>query len=83
MTSTHRAQHWHTHARVITYIYYVVQVPVFFVFIELRSTLHSIIREGTLEPCLVLSTCLIALVVVAVNITKSKNIIVGHVDNTK
>ena len=39
--------------------------------------------EGTLEPChlhLVLSTCLIALVVVAVNITKSKNIIVGHVD---
>ena len=28
---------------------------------------------------LVLSTCLIALVVVAVNITKSKNIIVGHV----
>ena len=30
--------------------------------------------EGTLEPChlhLVLSTCLIALVVVAVNITKS------------
>ena len=34
--------------------------------------------EGTLEPChlhLVLSTCLIALVVVAVNITKSKNII--------
>ena len=42
--------------------------------------------EGTLEPChlhLVLSTCLIALVVVAVNITKSKNIIVGHVDNTR
>ena len=42
--------------------------------------------EGTLEPChlhLVLSTCLIALVVVAVNITKSNNIIVGHVDNTK
>ena len=44
--------------------------------------------EGTLEPChlcLVLSTCLIALVVVAVNITKSKNIIiiVGHVYNTK
>ena len=43
--------------------------------------------EGTLEPChlhLVLSTCLIVLVVVAVNITKSKNIIiVGHVDNTK
>ena len=38
--------------------------------------------EGTLEPChlhLVLSTCLIALVVVAVNITKSMNIIVGHV----
>ena len=35
--------------------------------------------EGTLEPChlhLVLSTCLIALVVVvAVNITKSKNIL--------
>ena len=44
------------------------------------------IMEGTLEPChlhLVLSTCLIALVVVAVNITKSKNIIVGHVDNTR
>ena len=41
--------------------------------------------EGTLEPChlrLVLSTCLIALVVAA-NITKSMNIIVGHVDNTK
>ena len=36
--------------------------------------------EGTLEPCLVLSTCLIALVVVAVNITQSKNIIVRHVD---
>ena len=40
--------------------------------------------EGALEPChlhLELSTCLIALVVVAVNITKSKNIIVGHVDS--
>ena len=39
------------------------------------STLLSVITEGTLEPCLlhlVLSTCL---VVVAVNITKSKNII--------
>ena len=39
--------------------------------------------EGTLEPChlhLVLSACLIALVVVAVN---TKNIIVGHVDNTR
>ena len=39
--------------------------------------------EGTLEPChlhLVLSTCL---VVVAVDITKSMNIIVGHVDNPK
>ena len=35
--------------------------------------------EGALEPChlhLVLSTCLIALVVVAINITKSKNIII-------
>ena len=45
----------------------------------------AVIKEGTLEPChlhLVLSTCLIALVVVVVNITKSKNIIVGHVDNT-
>ena len=42
-----------------------------------RSTLLSLITECTLEPChlhLVLSTCLIALVVVAVNITKSKNI---------
>ena len=43
--------------------------------------------EGTLEPChllLVLSTCLIALVGVASNIiTKSKNIIVRHVDNTR
>ena len=50
------------------------------------SILHTIITEGNLEPChlhLVLSICLIALVVVAVNITKSKNIIVGHVDNTK
>ena len=52
------------------------------------STLGSVITEGTLEPChlhLVLSTCLIALVVVAVNITKSKNIIiiVGHVDKTR
>ena len=54
---------------------------------RIRRTLHSIITEGTLEPChlhLVLSTCLIALVVVAVNITKSRNIIiVAHVDNTK
>ena len=50
-----------------------------------HSTLRSIIKEGTLELChlhLVLSTCLIALVVVVVNITKSKNIIFGHVDNT-
>ena len=42
--------------------------------------------EGTFEPChllLVLSTCLIALVGVASNITKSKNIIVRHVDNTR
>ena len=43
--------------------------------------------EGTLEPFhlhLVLSTCLIVLVVVAANITKSNNIIiiVGHVDKT-
>ena len=39
--------------------------------------------EGTLEPChlhLVLSTCLIAQVVVAV---KSMNIIVGHVIKTR
>ena len=39
--------------------------------------------ESTLEPChlhLALSTCLIAPVVVAVDITKSMNIIVGHVD---
>ena len=50
------------------------------------STLRRVIMEGTLEPChllLVLSTCLIALVVVAVNITKSKNIIVGHADKTR
>ena len=42
--------------------------------------------EGTLEPChlhLVLSICLIALVGVASNITKSKNIIVGLVDKTR
>ena len=32
---------------------------------------------------LVLTTSLIALVMVAVNITKSKNIIVGHVDKTR
>ena len=37
--------------------------------------------EGTLEPCHLHQhdDCLIALVVVAVNVTKSKNIIVGHV----
>ena len=47
---------------------------------------HGSVGIGTLEPChlhLVLSTCLIALVRVAVNITKSKNIIVGHVDKTR
>ena len=38
--------------------------------------------EGSFHLHLVLSTCLIALVVVAVNIT-SKSIIVGHVDNTR
>ena len=62
-----------------------VQVKIKF-FVNPRSTLSSVIMEGTLEPChlhLVLSTCLIALVVVAVNITKSKNVIVRHVDNTK
>ena len=51
-----------------------------------HCTLRRVITKGTLEPChlhLVLSTCLIALVVVAVNITKSKNIIVGHVDKTR
>ena len=49
-------------------------------------TLRRVITEGTLEPChllLVLSTCPIALVGVASNITKSKNIIVRHVDNTR
>ena len=62
-----------------------VQVKIKFPFC-IRRTL-VVLTEGTLEPChlhLVLSTCLIALLMVTVNITKSKNIIiVGHVDNTK
>ena len=47
-----------------------VQIKIKFPFRILRSTLRSIITEGTLEPYhlhLVLSICLIALVVVAVN----------------
>ena len=63
-----------------------VQIKIKFPFKNSGSTLRSVITEGTLEPChlhLVLSICLIALVVVAINITKSKNIIVGHVDKTR
>ena len=62
-----------------------VQIKIKFPFRIRRTlvvTLRRVITEGTLEPCylhLVLSTCLIALVVVAVDITKLMNIIVGHV----
>ena len=73
---TKLSPHWPIHT---------VQVKIKFPFRirRTRSTLRSVIMEITLEPChlhLVLSTCLIALVVVAVN---QKNIIVRHVDNTK
>ena len=63
-----------------------VQIEIKFPFQNSGSTLRRVITEGTLEPChllLVLSTCLIALVGVASNITKSKNIIIRHVDNTR
>ena len=77
-----------SHDTICTYIC-TVQIKIKFPFRIRRnsgSTLRRVITEGTLEPChllLVLSTCLIALVGVASNITKSKNIIVRHVDNTR
>ena len=89
----HTCIHTYIHA----YIHYIMCIHTYRVQIKIKfpfrirrtlagSTLRRVITEGTLEPChlhLVLSKCLIALVVAAVDITKSMNIIVGHVDNPK